>query len=197
MLVPDLNMVLLNIPKCGSSTVRRCLENHIQKHKMIAQNANFLDHLSLSEMALKLETLGFNIQKLRIIGIVRNPLDRYLSALNYAFGDKYSCSLAECVDMTLTKDSGDKYSFRMYFRTMSSFLNSSVKNLKLFRFEDISAAVKSFGHTGSVPHLNKSRKRFNIAELKPYIKDIQSFYCNDFNLYENTPCVEKGPAHVC
>ena len=199
MLVPELNMALLNIPKCGSSTVRKCLENHAQKRKMVPQSINLIDHLSISEMSLKVKSAGLDIQNLRVVGIIRKPIERYLSALNYAFSDKYSRSLKEYVGMTLTDrgKEGDKYTYKTYFRTMSSFLDLSIKNLALYRFEDLQEAVASFGYTGFVPHLNKSRKRFSMEQLDPYMEDILSFYEDDIKLYNSTPLRAKQETTLC
>ena len=172
-------MALLNIPKCGSSTVRKCLENHAQKRKMVPQSINLIDHLSISEMSLKVKSAGLDIQNLRVVGIIRKPIERYLSALNYAFSDKYSRSLKEYVGMTLTDrgKEGDKYTYKTYFRTMSSFVfQNSIPILCV---------------------LNKSRKRFSMEQLDPYMEDILSFYEDDIKLYNSTPLRAKQETTLC
>lgn len=180
MLVPELGVALLNIPKCGSSTVRQCLNFHAERKKATPIKNPYINHLTLSELkkaALKDE---FNIDSMKIVTVVRNPIDRFLSGLNYYFADRYSHSLDKCVSLALKNNHNREY---IAFRPMTFFVDADIKGLEIFPFEKITEAARSFGYSGTIPYLNKSRKRFSKKQLEPYIENISSFYEDDFKIY--------------
>lgn len=199
MLVPELGLFLLNIPKCGSSTVKRCLEYRMLGAKIPNYKNQYIDHLSLSEMAHSAYSEGFNINTLRVVGLVRNPLERYLSALNFVFAQERQYTLDQCVNLSFLKTYRGEtfYRYDILFRPMFDFLDTEVSYLDLYRFEDMASAVQSFGYFGPIPHIQKSTQRFSLSDIEMYIEPIKSFYKNDLVLYENTPTRSKEKSHVC
>jgi len=192
MFVPELGVALLNIPKCGSSTVRQCLQFHVERQKVTPVQGQYVNHLTLSELKETAQQDGFNIDNMRVVAVVRNPIDRLLSNLNFLFADRFSYSLDKCMSLALSDDLSDEH---RNLRPMSSFLDADIKGLELFPFEKIIDAVRSFGYSGIVPCLNKSRKRFSVEQLELYIDDISSFYRDDFKIY-NVALAKKEIEYV-
>lgn len=192
MLVPELGVALLNIPKCGSSTVRQCLQFHAERKKVVPIQSHYINHLTLTELKEAAQQDGFKIDNMKVVAVVRNPIDRFLSWLNFMFADRFSYSLTDCVALAF----GDKCNGKKEnLRPMTDYLNGDMKSLKLFSFENIGEAVRSFGYFGTVPQLNKSRKRFSKEQLEPYIENISSFYEDDFKVY-TTVSAAKEMNHV-
>lgn len=194
MFSPDLKVALLNIPKCGSCTVRQCLRFHAERKKATLNGVPYELHLALSEIKESAQKDGFKIDDMQVIAIVRNPIDRFLSGLNYLFSDRYSHSLDKCVSLALKNNHNEEY---LVFRPMSFFLDTDIKGLKLFPFEKITEAVRSFGYVGIVPHINKSRKRFLKEQLEPYMKDILSYYKDDIKIYNTVLAVKESEYELC
>jgi len=193
MVVPELGLALLNIPKCGSSSLRQCLQFHADRKKATPVEGQYINHLTLSELKETAQRDGFNIDDMRIIAVVRNPIDRLLSNLNFLFADRFSHNLDRCVSLALSDDIGREYKT---LTRMSSFLDAGMKGLELFPFEKITVAVRSFGYFGAVPCLNKSRKRFSVEQLKPYMNDILSFYEDDIEIYNTVVADAKECQNV-
>lgn len=180
MFSPDLKVALLNIPKCGSCTIRMCLCFHAERKKATLNTMPYELHLSLLEIKEAMQKDGFDINGMRVVGVVRNPMERFLSGLNFLFADRYSHSLDKCVSLALKGSFSEEY---IVFRTVKSFLNADIQGLELFSFEKITDAARSFGYSGLVPHVNRSRKRFSMEQLRPYMDDISSFYEDDIKIY--------------
>lgn len=185
MLVPELGVALLNIPKCGSSTVRQCLQLHSERKQVSCIQGDYNNHLTLSEIKETAQKDGIDLNQLRIVGIVRNPIDRYLSNLNYTFSGKYGCGLEDFIDMTLCDDflAQESKFMNANFRRMMTFLDCKLENLQLYPFEYLEHSVRSFGYIGQIPRLNKSRVRFTFDHLKPFTDRVKSFYKDDFEIY--------------
>lgn len=188
MLVPELGVALLNIPKCGSSTLRQCLKFHIERKKATPFKNPYINHLTLSELKKAALKDGFDINSMKIVTVVRNPIDRFLSGLNYYFADRYSHSLDKCVSLALENNHHREY---IAFRPMTFFVDTDLEGLKIFPFEKITEAARSFGYSGIIPYLNKSRKRFSKDQLEPYMENISSFYKDDFNVYNTVSAAKE------
>lgn len=131
--------------------------------------------------------------------MVRNPVERYLSALNFVFAREQHYPLSKCVELSFCREFGGKTFYRhdILFRPMSEFLDTEVACLDLYRFEDMASAVQSFGYFGPIPNLQKSTQRFSLSDINPYMKLVETFYKEDFMLYKNTASRCKEKSHVC
>jgi hypothetical protein len=199
MLVPELGLFLLNTPKCGSSTVKRCLEYRMSRLRLPSSKTKYIDHLPLSEMAQAARDESLDIDSLRVVGLVRSPVERYLSALNFVFGQEQHYPLERCVELSFCREFGCEtfYRYDILFRPTHEFLDLEVACLDLYKFEDMAAAIQSFGYFGPIPHLQKSTQRFSLSDIKPYMEAIETFYKEDFMLYENTDSRPKENVNVC
>ena len=128
---------------------------------------------------------------LKYAALVRDPVDRLLSAVNF------SCQNEDHVDQAFSNLLNEGYSTAIIAPTcfeelgyvyapQTAYLDADVE-YDLYRFEDMPQFYASFGVNEAPPHVNKSSKQFDMDYLKahPLFEDIMQVYKKDVGLYKS------------
>ena len=124
------------------------------------------------------------------VAVIRDPLDRLLSAVNF------SCNTKEQVDQAFSKLLINGYSTEIIapsssdeleyvYAPQTAYLNADV-NYRLYRFDDMMGFYNSCGIGKSPPHKNISKKWFSLEALQSHhlFSEIMQVYKKDVDLYK-------------
>jgi len=175
MLIHKSDTFIVEIPKTGTKTVRRIVDQ-------ISNGSSLHGHFSISEAIRKNEGNGFS----EIIAVIRNPEERLLSAVNF-------CMKLKNIDAgTLLKGAlngyakqnnmAEHYSFKPQYK----FLDTPDK-VTIFRFEELNRLATYLGFSKPLPHVNKSEALISNSDLKKFsaYRDVMALYEKDLELYES------------
>ena len=151
----DSQLAFVLIPKCGSTTLRHILNWNGFKVLTGFEKDSAADfhHVSYQECVRKYP----NLRNYRTYGIFRNPLDRFVSAMNYAIAR----------NMPIRKG-------LPFFRPQMEWLDA--QSVSVIDFENFEQGVKDAlgGVSITVPHLNKSAKSgaYEVTdEVAAFVRD--------------------------
>lgn len=150
--------------------VKRLLEENIENHH---RHLYFL-------MVKKIITANKPV-----VLLVRNPVDRFLSAMNQIHFEDIDAALNALEDKTTLKipvNSKPLYLYQdVHFRKQISYL--SHENI-LFRFPDHILEAAEFLELGNIMKLNSSRKpKLKLSEVQ--LARVKAFYEKDSQLFES------------
>ena len=173
--------LFLHIPKNGGVTISK------------AVYGRDILHVKLSSI-LKLHP---NPKRLRVVIIYRDPIERFISAANFVRTGGTSArqtdhkdiydnvswndlnSIATILDLQLEED------LDPVFRPQSHYLDENIKNLSIYRLEEIGCLLKaefSVDFSNIATH-NVSTKYFTRSDLDPDLeKKLRHFYCSDYEI---------------
>ena len=175
MFFPKQRLLILEVPKCGSRTL-------VKAGKKQFGHNEFAGHLSIVDVERKINdkkkfnhTLDWEIE--RVVRIVRDPLDRVVSALNYACKDTFS--LDYLIDQMLLGNP------RALNSTQVHWCDSDKYPVHTFKMEDIEDALKWMGCEKVDYWENKSKPVINKRDVVHHnrYKEILERYEPDFELW--------------
>lgn len=157
--------------------------NYIVPHWV--DNKKSVDHFSL-EMLLKMEILcEDDFHNRKFIGIVRNPIDRFLSVCNFK-----NMSPAEFIDRILKNSSKNFESLSTArFTQEDSFRSPLPIDLTLILMSEKELIKNWFAEHGVYInldlHLNTSVKRYTVNDItEDQLEIIKDYFSLDIKLYE-------------
>ena len=169
-------VVLIRIPKTGSTSLRRMLggdDTHGHMHAYDIVNTPKYVPAVIREF----------------VAVIRHPNCRLVSALNSMWGSKSGWTLDRCLEAVLDDDFPGGNGRNM-FTPQAKFLDAPTYPLTLFSMENINAAAKYLGAEGNVPHLNPSIARFTVEEVfaataphERLVRELMARYWLDKRLY--------------
>lgn len=172
----DMDTLFVEIPRTGMRSLERVL--------MGTSRISHVGHYTVQRF---LEDVKKPPSK--YVAVVRNPIDRLLSAINFA------CLNKEHVDQAFNKLLKEGYSTEIIAPTcfeeleyvyapQTAYLDADV-DYKLYNFDDMNAFYMSCGITKTPSHNNKSSKQFDMSYLKshPLFDDVMQVYQADVELY--------------
>lgn len=162
MFIPETRALVLQIPKCASNTLTAGIERRYGKCKLPG-------HMRLSEMVRQARLRGFRAGE--AVAVIRDPLDRFLSALNHVYGDS-AIELDDALNGAL------RNTRTITFKPQSWFVDCDWP-IRLFAFEDIGGALAHIGYEGEPLHRNRSVKRWTLADLDYRMDEISGFTAVD------------------
>lgn len=165
------NTIILEIPKCGSRTLYYSLMAH-------DSNLKYCGHLTFGQVFK--EDVKDNP---KVIAVVRDPMERLVSAVNYSRQNSNPKDPYSLLDYTLDNKA------RVHFLPQARFLEYNNKRkyeLKLYRFEDIDKAVRELQWDEPAPKHNVSKKSFSMSQLLKYprLEEFKEYYKRDYGLRE-------------
>jgi len=174
MFIPEKNIYLLEIPKCGSRILVKAAD-------LTYKNNTYRGHKDRNTGLVHLDKLGLINRDTVVVAVIRNPIDRFLSGLNYLCNrdPRYTLDKA-LVDLTVT---GHRQ--QMVFRTQSSFLTPhDFKGIttRLCHFSQLQEVCRLLGYTGEPLHENKSPKKYTLLDIRHYIDHLNEHYQDDILL---------------
>lgn len=175
MLIHKSDTFIVEIPKTGTKTVRRIVDQ-------ISNGSSLHGHFSISEAINKNEGNRFS----EIIAVIRNPEDRLLSAVNFCM------SLKDVDASTLLKGALNGYAKQnnmaeyYSFKPQYKFLDTADR-VTIFRFEELHRLATHLGFSKPLPHVNKSKPLIEKSQLKKFsaYRDVMALYEKDMDLYES------------
>lgn len=182
MLIHKTNTFIVEIPKTGTKTVRRVVDQ-------MTNGSSLHGHFSVKEALERNEGVPFK----KIIAVIRNPEDRLVSALNYCmkFLDHPSPKSVKEHASTLIKGAVEGYAKvdgltkHYVFKPQYTFLDTQ-DGITVYRFEELNGLARSLGWGKPLPHENKSKtliEKKDVKKLKGY-RDVMAMYEKDMELYE-------------
>ena len=176
MYFPSAKLVILEVPKCGSRTL-------VRAGKQAYGENYFAGHLTLRKILTRItdysheRRLNWEVDK--VIRIVREPLDRFVSGLNYEAQNK-PFSLDYLIDRQFDGKSNTIYNLQ---GTWCPEDHELVTTYPIHRMSD---ALADMGYEGGAPWENRSRSIFckkDVMKHKRY-KEILQKYEPDFELWD-------------
>jgi|14_taG_2_1085336.scaffolds.fasta_scaffold28988_2 hypothetical protein len=181
----DIDTLFIEIPRTGM----RSLERALQGFSRVSHVGHYTTQRFLKDVKKPPS---------KYVAVVRNPIDRLLSAINF------SCRNKNHVDQAFSKLLKEGYSTEIIAPTcfedleyvyapQTAYLDANV-DYKLHRFDDMNAFYTSCGINKTPPHDNKSSKQFDMDYLKthPLFEDVMQVYQADVELYNKLTPSHKG-----
>lgn len=172
----DMDTLFIEIPRTGMRSLERALRG--------VSRVSHVGHYTVQRFLKDVKTPPSNY-----VALVRNPIDRLLSAINFA------CLNKDQVDQAFNKLLKEGYSTEVIapkcfedleyvYAPQTAYLDADVE-YKLYRFEDMDTFYTSCGINKTPPHDNKSSKQFDMGYLKthPLFEDVMQVYQADVELY--------------
>lgn len=163
MYIESLKIYVVNLPKCGSTSMKAAIEAAHGKCRLPG-------HLRLSRAAAHIN------ERFTAVALIRDPVERFASACNFRFADAPHVTLDDAMRQGL------RHGETVIFKPQSVFLDSDVP-VRLWRFEEMNAALASLG-CSPAPHANKSLRRWSADDIRPHprFRELREKYAADFEL---------------
>ena len=156
----DKRLAFVLVPKCGSTTLRHILNWNGFKVLTGFEKSSTADfyHVSYQECVRKYP----NLRSYRTYGVFRNPLDRFVSAMNYA------------ITRNIPLQKG-----LPFFRPQVEWLDA--QSVSVINFENFEQSIKDIMESSvEVPHLNKSVKSGSYEVTDEVIAFVRDKYAADY-----------------
>ena len=183
MFFPKQRLLILEVPKCGSRTLVKACKKEFGHNE-------FAGHLSIVDVERKINdkkkfnhTLDWEIES--VVRIVRDPLDRVVSALNYACKGG-SFNLDYLIDQML------KSNPKALNSTQVHWCDSDKYPVHTFKIENMVEALEFLGCQKVDYWENKSTPIINKRDVvhHPRYKEILRRYEPDFELWKQYNSIE-------
>jgi hypothetical protein len=159
MYIPDLNLFLVNVPKCGTNTLDmavrslygECLPGHVP-------------------VTVARQILGHDFTAWALI---RDPWERFASAMNFIYGDT-DTHLDDAMNGALRHQT-------IVMKSQAYFVDEATR---LFPFEALPEVLRLVGYFEEIPHENRSFKRWTTKEIRAHARagEVAERYADDFAL---------------
>ena len=182
MYIPDKKVVFVQIPKCASTSMLSAISSRFE--------VNLLGtHVTMRQYVNRFP------EAIRGISVVRNPVDRLVSAVNFTVGKYYKKSEIHKIKFDIESSLGERQKpiHLSLFYPQYSFLMSNTP-LSLYTLPNASLCLSDLGAEGKIPCLNRSFNNISKSEViecfgESFIKD---FYLVDHVLYSEVESVGHG-----
>lgn len=156
-----------------------------------------IGHNKISELLIR---YGNSIDKFKFFAIIRNPLDRLISSLNYLPQSKYADDIIfynnhkNLIDNFMAINASDFHQLASYFHFQKQVeyikCNNFDIDLTLFKYENLEHIVDwehwpindSLPKLNVTPHKNTSTAKHALDSLESFTRE---FYKDDWLLWEN------------
>jgi hypothetical protein len=175
MYLPQRHLIVLETPKCGSRTLVQAAKNQYGSvlcpgHKSLSYTLDWLDRKNKAV-------------KVNISGVYRDPVERFLSSLNYTANRDPKCGIDHAV-MELQKEDHRRdtvYRSQSYYW---DFKNITYKYetpfiVDISRVEEL---LKHMGYEGPELFCNRSNKLYGYQDIKNLVSLIEKTYSRDYDL---------------
>lgn len=172
----DMDTLFIEVPRTGMRSLERAL-----------QGVSSVSHVGHYTVQRFLDCV--KVPPTKYVAVIRDPMDRLLSAVNF------SCGTKEQVDQALDKLVRQGYStdiiaptspeeLEYVYAPQTAYLDADV-DYKLHRFGDMQAFYASCGLDKVPTHDNKSKKWFSLEALQAHtlFDDVMQVYEKDVDLY--------------
>lgn len=190
MYLPEKNIAILTIPKTGTHTFLNAIDKMYPKMHHVC---NYHDRAS---RVLQMVSKHFGLdaaQKCKIFALIREPESRFLSALNFRWGEVLikETEVIKRIGNDITLDGLINTSFTNWpekedfmFNPQASWLDCDPSRIKLFLTHK--ELLSEVGYHGDVVKYNVSQKHFDIRDLQKskYYDIIKERYHADYLLYD-------------
>lgn len=177
MYFPKTGLLIIEVPKCGSRTlVKACKKEYGENF--------FAGHISIVETKRRIakatkfrHNLNWTID--RAVRIIREPHERFVSAINYSYASK-KLDLDKSINMMLGGMP------KTLTSTQVIWVDDKTVPLKTFRIDEMDKALEHLGCKSVDMWENKSEPVFTIQDIKSHDKYdlICEKYKEDFKLWE-------------
>jgi len=185
----DKKFIFIHIPKTAGKSIASLLGVRGARHLMYMQYK---------------EIIGKSIDSYYIFTVVRDPVDRLISAYNYlsdggnnsaedrAFRKKWLASCKSFEDFVVNVLGKEEVFGSIFFRPQVDFIWNELEekpdNINIIYYEKLSEGVASLPdnispNNKSVPHINKSRACHVKNVSNDVIFLIYEFYKNDYSFF--------------
>ena len=155
------NCILVETPKCGTSTIKKALEAKYGKLPLTG-------HLTEKAMLDWLGERGI-VPEYSVV-IWRDPVERFFSGFLHVYSDWAD------MDEALTHAIHTGRASQRIFWPQKRFLDSKIDR-KVFRFPP--HAALGFLGVEDVPHENQSRKRWTLDDVQHRLPEIEALVADD------------------
>lgn len=186
-------IVLLQNPKTGGRFKAKALSNGFERYEVTEYHCNgclkkpvFPFHITYEELR---EYLGEDWRKFDIYTVIRNPYNRFVSAVNFKFKAIFKEKENPSIDHALDVIEDNNHALELkkdtiWFCPQSKWLGEGVKVLRYESIEDWNFLCELMGICKDEVHIKQD---YILAEEQK--QRIRQLYKDDesiFNFYENT-----------
>lgn len=195
---PELNILLIHIPKTGGTSIEKYFGNKINK-KLTYKNlyssndeilyGHSLQHLTYSEIYGIKNILNINFNEINIISVIRNPYERIISDLFYnKIINIYSKPDDVAYNIYLyisSKNTYDNHKIPQYKFLLDS--NNKINNkILILKTETLKDDMRKIGFTDF--NFNELKNKNNNINYYEYLNNnslslINNYYYKDFYIF--------------
>lgn len=140
MYIPAIGLFIVDIPKNGSSTIRKAVT-------AAHDQTTFHGHIPVS---IARQELG----DVDAWALIRDPVERFTSAINFVYG-KGDIHFDDAMNGALRHST-------VVLKPQADFIDAETL---LFPFEQMEAMLRLIGVQGPLPHENQSQKRWSVSDV--------------------------------
>jgi hypothetical protein len=189
------NTLFIHIPKTGGSSIENYLSNFynvkLDKNSLVSRNQESFERCSLQHLDLSTIMNHFKVEpnNLFIFTVVRNPYDRFMSALFY-----HNLIHPEMTPKEILKaaknciENIDEYNLRFdqHFRPQCKYIDEKY-NVKILHTETLKQDMIKLGFNNFL--LNSNQNKHKIKDYTQYLfpellKLINEYYKKDFETFD-------------
>ena len=172
------NMATINIPKNASKTLEEAVERSYPGDPF--GHVFFRGHKRASRVK-QLVASKHGKQKaysMTFVALIRDPVERYVSALNHRWASTHDISLDQAMDKSFIAAED------FVFSTQAYWLDCDTSQQRLFHFKDIHRVLELIGFHGVASLRNESVKRWTVSDVEnhPWFDFVREKYAEDYKI---------------
>jgi len=179
MFIPQTGQAVIRIPKTGSSSLDEMIHETYDRKK-----CDCYGHMTAREIAERLDRSGKLNTLKEFVVVVRNPVDRLVSALNYLHGGKQGHDLNTAMEDAARVDEAASIAYRPQY-TFLDYVGYVPYRIFAYDYGGVEKAAKRVGCETPMRHDNPSAKRWTTKEVlgHPRLVEVMKKYSIDETLY--------------
>ena len=199
----DINVLFIHIPKTGGTSLEQYFSSkyniplnnkslfcNIQDEQLLNENIEInssLQHITYTQLVKYSKIFNINFNNIKIITIVRNPYERFVSDLFFLkliTTDKTKEEVFNILNKYIVSDNHDNHNIPQY-KFITNDKGEIIQNIHILKTESLTNEIKNLGYIDFDVYVNINTNKVNYFNYlnNESIKIINNFYHLDFILF--------------